>query len=325
MDFLRSRFRRAVACIFLISIVGLQLTFITNRLSILSNCSALSFQNVAPDYPLASTIDFDSSEELLQRLPNALIIGARKGGTRALLDAMALHPRIKAARREIHFFDHNETFAFGYDWYRDQMPFSISDDVTVEKTPAYLASELAPRRVFAMNPEMKLIVILRDPVIRTISDFTQVVLTRMERNKTRPTFESVVFNNDSRTINTDYKPIRNSLYAKHLKRWLKYFPLSQFLFLDGDKFITNPIPQLRAVERFFALPAAIQPDQLVFNPMKGFYCFRKAEKRTARCLGDSKGRAHVPVSLKSQRLLAKNFRFHNDKLFKLINQRFLWS
>ncbi|ETN72629.1 hypothetical protein NECAME_18753, partial [Necator americanus] len=59
------------------------------------------------------------------RLPSVLIIGVRKGGTRALLDAMTLHPKIRAVRKEAHFFDLN--FSRGIDWYRSLMPLSTSD------------------------------------------------------------------------------------------------------------------------------------------------------------------------------------------------------
>uniref|UniRef100_A0AC34GIQ5 Sulfotransferase domain-containing protein n=1 Tax=Panagrolaimus sp. ES5 TaxID=591445 RepID=A0AC34GIQ5_9BILA len=122
--------------------------------------------------------DYKSSEQpsldpRRRRLPDALIIGVRKGGTRALLDAMALHPQIKAARREVHFFDQNETYSQGIEWYRQQMPFSHPGQLTIEKTPAYFASSITPSRVYQLNKNMKLILILRDPVIRTISDFTQ--------------------------------------------------------------------------------------------------------------------------------------------------------
>jgi hypothetical protein len=34
--------------------------------------------------------------------------GVRKGGTRALLEMLSLHPRIRVAPQEVHFFD-NET------------------------------------------------------------------------------------------------------------------------------------------------------------------------------------------------------------------------
>ncbi|KIH53620.1 hypothetical protein ANCDUO_16247, partial [Ancylostoma duodenale] len=48
-----------------------------------------------------------SAQSESRRLPSVLIIGVRKGGTRALLDAMALHPNVRAVRKEAHFFDLN--------------------------------------------------------------------------------------------------------------------------------------------------------------------------------------------------------------------------
>ncbi|CAL9707771.1 unnamed protein product [Knipowitschia caucasica] len=51
-----------------------------------------------------------------RRLPHALIIGVKKGGTRALLEFLRLHPDIRALGSEPHFFDRHYTR--GLDWYR---------------------------------------------------------------------------------------------------------------------------------------------------------------------------------------------------------------
>jgi hypothetical protein len=48
--------------------------------------------------PLIAQSIFESEE---RRLPNCLIIGARKSGTRALLEALSLHPHIRTARFEV--------------------------------------------------------------------------------------------------------------------------------------------------------------------------------------------------------------------------------
>ncbi|KAK0393344.1 hypothetical protein QR680_000161 [Steinernema hermaphroditum] len=260
-----------------------------------------------------------------QRMPDCLIIGVRKGGTRALLDAMALHPMIRVARKEVHFFDYNDAYRKGTEWYREQMPFAEAQQLTVEKTPGYFTSELAPERVYKTNPNIKIILILRDPVVRTISDFTQVYYTKKERHKTVPKFENVAFLSNSTAINTLYKPVRNSLYAEHLKRWLKYFNLSQILILDGDRFITDPFSELQKVETFLNLPHQIDMSQFVFNAEKGFFCFRRDAIRQARCLGNTKGRQHVRISRETQALLAKNFRPHNRKFFRLVNRYWKWN
>lgn len=51
-----------------------------------------------------------------RRLPDALIIGVKKGGTRALLEFMKMHPDVRAPGPEIHFFDRK--FHRGFGWYR---------------------------------------------------------------------------------------------------------------------------------------------------------------------------------------------------------------
>jgi hypothetical protein len=51
-----------------------------------------------------------------RKLPDALIIGVKKGGTRALLEFIRLHPDVRAAGSEVHFFD--RFYSKGFTWYR---------------------------------------------------------------------------------------------------------------------------------------------------------------------------------------------------------------
>lgn len=75
-----------------------------------------------------------------RRLPQALIIGVRKCGTRALLEMLYLHPRIQKAAGEVHFFDRDENYSKGLEWYRQQMPLSYPNQVTIEKSPSYFVT-----------------------------------------------------------------------------------------------------------------------------------------------------------------------------------------
>ncbi|MED6254506.1 hypothetical protein ATANTOWER_027845 [Ataeniobius toweri] len=54
-----------------------------------------------------------------KKLPQALIIGVKKGGTRALLEFLRVHPDIRAVGAEPHFFDRN--YDYGLGWYRLQL------------------------------------------------------------------------------------------------------------------------------------------------------------------------------------------------------------
>jgi hypothetical protein len=51
------------------------------------------------------------------------------------------------------------------------MPQSNQHQITIEKTPEYLVDPNAAERVFQLNPNMKLIVIVRDPVTRAVSHY----------------------------------------------------------------------------------------------------------------------------------------------------------
>lgn len=64
-----------------------------------------------------ATRDDDSSAATARRrLPDVIIIGAKKSGTRALLEFLKIHPDIRAAGPETHFFD--RFYDRGLDWYR---------------------------------------------------------------------------------------------------------------------------------------------------------------------------------------------------------------
>ena len=57
-----------------------------------------------------------SETEYKRRLPQVIIIGVKKCGTRALLEFLKLHPKVKAPGPEPHFFD--RYYHLGLNWYR---------------------------------------------------------------------------------------------------------------------------------------------------------------------------------------------------------------
>ncbi|XP_060565964.1 heparan sulfate glucosamine 3-O-sulfotransferase 2-like [Ruditapes philippinarum] len=113
------------------------------------------------------------SKTLTRRLPNAIIIGVKKCGTRALIEYLRLNPNIRAAGPEPHFFD--RYYHLGLDWYRKKMPKSYGGHLTIEKTPRYFVTKEVPARIYNMSKSIKLILVVRNPVTRAISDFTQAV------------------------------------------------------------------------------------------------------------------------------------------------------
>uniref|UniRef100_A0A7N8XUZ0 Sulfotransferase n=1 Tax=Mastacembelus armatus TaxID=205130 RepID=A0A7N8XUZ0_9TELE len=256
-----------------------------------------------------------------KKLPNALIVGVKKGGTRAVLEFIRIHPDVRALGTEPHFFDRN--YDRGMDWYRGLMPRTLDSQITLEKTPSYFVTREAPRRISSMSHETKLIVVVRNPVTRAISDYTQT----LSKKPDIPTFEELAFKNRSLgLVDTSWNAIRIGMYILHLENWLQYFRLSQMHFVSGERLITDPAGEMGRVQDFLGLKRIITDKHFYFNRTKGFPCLKKPESSSQpRCLGKSKGRTHVQIDQEVIDQLQEFYRPFNIKFYETVGQDFKWD
>ncbi|XP_016158116.1 PREDICTED: heparan sulfate glucosamine 3-O-sulfotransferase 3B1-like [Ficedula albicollis] len=230
--------------------------------------SSLEEQRAAPDAGSPISSFFNSSGT--KRLPQAIIIGVKKGGTRALLEFLRVHPDVRAVGAEPHFFDRN--YERGLAWYRELMPRTLEGQITMEKTPSYFVTKEAPARISSMCKGTKLIVVVRDPVTRAISDYTQT----LSKKPDIPTFESLTFKNRTTgLIDTSWSAIQIGIYAKHLENWLLHFPIGQILFVSGERLISDPAGELGRVQDFLGLKRIITDKHFYFNKTGNLllFCF----------------------------------------------------
>jgi hypothetical protein len=105
-----------------------------------------------------------------------VIVGAQRSGTTYLYGLLDEHPEIEMAkpvRPEPKFFLDYDRYALGLDAYEAQL-FSGADPrahVRGEKSTSYIESEVAARRIAAMLPDAPVVVIVRDPVARALSNY----------------------------------------------------------------------------------------------------------------------------------------------------------
>ncbi|KAK3878496.1 hypothetical protein Pcinc_016882 [Petrolisthes cinctipes] len=256
-----------------------------------------------------------------RRLPQALIIGVRKCGTRALLEMLNLHPHVQKNGMEMHFFDDDERYANGLEWYRKKMPYSFDNQVTIEKTPSYFISREAPARIRAMNKTIKLLLIVREPATRVLSDYAQIMDTKLRKGKQVAPFHKKVLTADGE-VNDGFKAIQISQYAVHVLRWLREFPREQIHIIDGDNLIIDPYTEIDKVQRFLQLPRHIHPDNFYFNETKGFYCMRN--ETFQKCLAGAKGRPHPRVDPVVMSHLRKFFTPFNEQFYEMVGHNFGW-
>jgi len=211
--------------------------------------------------------------------------------------------------------------------------------LTVEKTPSYFITDGTAERVLNMSTDVRLLVVVRDPVTRALSDFTQAQSKRSRRRcsdqrnlhsdwRSRA-FERRAFidRNDS-VVDSSWSAINIGLYAVHLRQWLLRFPRRQIHFVHGDQLVADPARQMQHVQTFLGLRPSITRRHFHFNATKGFPCLvtRPGTPREAvHCLGKTKGRTHPVIDAEVLRKLHDFYRPHNAQFYAMTGVDFGWD
>ena len=128
------------------------------------------------DSPRPPSVVGDPTEESFRPKLDFLIAGAQKSGTTALAHFLSQHPDIAMAQEEGHLFDspdYSPTWTPAEIDQRYRRRFEPTDEASLhgESTPIYLFLADVPGELARYNPDLLVIVALRDPVERAISHY----------------------------------------------------------------------------------------------------------------------------------------------------------
>jgi hypothetical protein len=217
--------------------------------------------------------------------PDFLVIGAKRGGTTSLYYDILTIPSVltlfPSARwlpkanetKGTHFFDSN--YFRGEAWYRSHLPsqwarrrgaVATAGRVVVgEASPYYLFHPLAAERAAVTVPDVKLIAILRDPVMRSHSHWKE----RRRNNAEALPFpdaiaaEGVRLAGEEERLRSDprYRSypheqqsyVAQSRYARSLRPWLERFGRDRLLVLISEEYYENPGATLAQVADFLGV------------------------------------------------------------------------
>ncbi|ELT91040.1 hypothetical protein CAPTEDRAFT_114541, partial [Capitella teleta] len=257
-----------------------------------------------------------------KRLPTHILVGERKTGTTALSFFLQHHPQVKAPRREVHFFDLRRNLQKGLLWYVDQMQPTTKAEVTFEKSPSYFRNKFAALRMRAVLPDVKILLSVRDPIKRAISDFHFSKKAEwpcgFDRDKFE-TFEEFVMDTTNGSVDLDFRPLKHSFYSENLRHWLKYFNRSQIHVIDGDRMVKeNPAKELRKIEAFMDLQPYFTNGMFFYKENRGYWCLRDPG-----CIRFG-GQPHPKVKDKVVHALRNVFSSYNEEFYRLANQTFDW-
>ena len=191
--------------------------------------------------------------------PHFLGIGGQKCGTTWLDSMLRRHPDVGLPRRkEVHFFDGN--YWRGDDWYRYQFR-GLEKKIRGEFTPAYSILPVSLiREVHALNPAMRLVLVVRHPVERAWSH-VEMGMARNRRKEVSEVAEADLL----RQIETP-GVLDRSRFSVILGNWLQVFPANQLHIEIFEQIEREPKELLtRVLTHIGADPARMPWDRLALG------------------------------------------------------------
>jgi len=175
---------------------------------------------------------------------NALIIGAGRSGTTSLFAYLEQHPEIACSiTKEVHYFSVDDLYKRGESYLHSL--FESNNKKIIATADTYLLMDaIAPQRIKLYNPDMKIIIMLREPVARAYSNFNYSV--NFGHEKEGIGFLETIALEKERLQNLNIVDKNNqchfygSLYHQHISFWKKYFPMEQIIILQLSDLKNNP-------------------------------------------------------------------------------------
>ncbi len=197
------------------------------------------------------------------------------------------------------------------------MPKTQANQITLESSPNYFERPWVPNRIYKFNHTIKLILIVRDPVTRILSEYAHN--SAMGREERTHPIREMMFDR-SGGVNQHYRFLYIGNYYSILPNWLRYFPMEQIHIADGDAFRKKPVPELQKIEQFLGVEPFLNKSHFVYNTKKKFYCIKGSG-----CMGSDKGRRHPMLEQRLLKNLHTYYKPFNDKFYALINRKFEWD
>ena len=274
--------------------------------------------------PDKKLIEINQAELKRRRIgPDFLVIGAMKAATSAIYDYILRHPNvIRRQPKELHFFSYHykkglESYLSNFTIHQANSKYNLK--LVGEASPSYLIVKEVPSRVKISFPEVKIIVILRNPTDRAISHYYhQVKRVRDEKREIDEAFSIQEFEKSmkiSPSIELDKDLMHNYIskhgntafylwlgkYALQLENWLNVFPKEKILILNFHDLETRPGFLVERIYSFLGLENYVIP---------------KINK-----IYENK---YEPVKQIIRQRLDQFYKPYNEKLESLLNTRFNW-
>jgi hypothetical protein len=264
--------------------------------------------------------------------PDFLILGAQKCGTSSMASALRLHPDIYVPRsKEAHHFGFVDDDEVGGSHYQSFFAEWAGQSVVGEATPRYLSRPRSAEQICRYLPEVKAIVLLRNPIDRAYSAYWHGWRVGQLRGGFGEAVESDLA--DGRPDPRAFEDIvRRGQYAEQLQRYIDLgFEEDRMLILRFDEILRDATGALLIVQEFLGVDTVLTEFPHL-NEARGTWLPRFMRKPLARRRSKQLGRRILrasrrpltapPMDSEVRALLVSHYRPWNDRLSVLLGRDF---
>ena len=162
--------------------------------------------------------------------PSVIGIGAEKSATTWAWTMLDAHPDVCMSQpKELNYFNVDENFERGASWYRKH--FVTTTSTCGEISPLYLDDNRVAKRIANLYPDIRILVMLRDPFDRAISHLFH------DASVHYGIVADLTVRHLRELVAKDPKYIRRSCYARALEPFYRHFEAEQIgvFFFDDVK------------------------------------------------------------------------------------------
>lgn len=265
--------------------------------------------------------------------PDFIILGAQKAGTTALHEYLSKHPNLSATKeKEIHYFDCKNRYESGKNFYFSHFDFENDNKLTFDSSSGYLENINSAERIYKHNPNVKLIILLRNPVERAYSAWNMyknhylrnrewffqewncfcncendihLVRRRDEHlfDFHRYILDETAFDRTNKLLEASV--LHHGFYFQQIQKYLNFFNISQILILENNDMRNNLINTLKKIELFLDIPSF---DWSCLN-LKPIF----------------EGRYYKPMEETTKKFLYEYYKPHNSQLFQSLGKIYDWN
>lgn len=230
----------------------------------------------------AVSIRVGSATSRRRQLPSFILVGAQRAGTTSFFRALQSHPLIHSANyhKGVNYFDVN--YDQGSAWYQGHFPTTghlqrrtkdvDGDPVTFEASGYYMFHPRAAERMARDLPDVRILMMLRDPVERAFSawkheharGFETETFERaleLEESRLAGEIERMCADDHYQSAKHRHQAYRlRGQYAEQLLRLREHFPADRIHAIESESFFEEPETTYSGVLDFLELPR-VMPDR----------------------------------------------------------------